>query len=120
MGEKKTCSIKSFIKISPGISIQEANLKKAIINEDLKTITRTSIFLLSEHRDLAKIFHYSERLLREEKLKIKPQASLSFNHTSSRISNDWMKYKISNNIKSDEIVDTAVIDSVTNVIFEGR
>jgi hypothetical protein len=120
MEEKKSYSIKSFIRRSPDISIQVGFLRKAIINEDLKAITRNTIFILSEHRDLAKIFRYSEKLLREERPKFRPDDFISVSYISSEIRNDWMEYKVINNIRSDEILDNAVIDSVINIIVQGK
>jgi hypothetical protein len=120
MGGRRTYSIKSFIKSGPGIPAQEANLTKAIKNDDLPGITRSSVNLLAEHRDLAKIFILSQKLVEKIKSQYKGLELDSVKEISQKVRSDWAQYKRSNDIESDKIIDDAVIFSVSRFLKERK
>jgi hypothetical protein len=120
MGGRRSYSIKSFIRRGPGIPAQEANLTKAIQHEDLPAITRSSVNLLSEHRDLAKIFILSQKLLEKIKSQYKSKDLDTVKQISIKVRSDWAQFKRSKDIESDKIIDDAVIFSVSKFLKEKK
>lgn len=120
MGGRRSYSIKSFVRSGPGIPAQKANLTKAIQHDDVPGITRSSVNLLSQHRDLAKIFLFSEKLLGEIKSKYKSEDLDTVKQISIKVRSDWALYKRSHEIESDKIIDDAVIFSVSKFLRERK
>ena len=120
MGGRRSYSIKSFVRSGPGIPAQKANLTKAIHNDDLPGITRSSVNLLTQHRDLAKIFILSQKLLEKIKTQHKSEELDSVKEISIKVRSDWAQYKRSNEIVSDKIIDDAVIFSVSKFLKERK
>jgi hypothetical protein len=119
MGGRRSYSIKSFIRSGPGIPAQKANLTKAIQNDDIAGIARSSANLLTQHRDLAKIFILSQKLLESIKSRYKSEDLDTVKQISIRVRSDWAQYKRAFNIESDKIIDDAVIFSVSK-FFKDR
>jgi hypothetical protein len=120
MGGRRSYSIKSFVRGGPGIPAQKANLTKAIQNDDLTGIARSSANLLAQHRDLAKIFILSQKLLESIKTQYKSEDLDTVKQISIKVRSDWAQYKRSHEIESDKIIDDAVIFSVSKFFKERK
>lgn len=120
MGGRRSYSIKSFVRTGPGTTAQKANLTKAIQNDNLPGITRSSVNLLAEHRDLAKIFILSQKLLESIKSQYKSEDLDTVKQISQKVRSDWAEYKRSHSVDSDKIIDDAVIFSVSKFFKERK
>ena len=116
MGGRRSYSINTIIRKSPDTPSKKANLTKALKNEDVEAITKSSAALFSKHRDLAKIFLLSDRLL---KLILKKHSRIELEKSSqiaSIVRKDWSKFKVEEGISDDKVIDDSVVNSVSKYL----
>ena len=118
MGGRKPYSIKEVIRKTSRLGPKKANLTKAYKKEDINGITRSSIGLLPEHRDITKIFVYSEKLLNRIVKKYTPEETKTVKQIVPKIRSDWSTLKREQSLDSNTIIDNAVIYSVGNYLKE--
>jgi hypothetical protein len=116
MGGRRSYSINSIIAKGPGTSYKKANLTKALKNEDVDAITKSSTALFSNHRDLAKIFILSDQLLKIVQKNYSPQELDTVKQIASVVRNNWAILKAKKEITSDKILDDSVVFSVSKYL----
>lgn len=120
MGGRRSYSVRTIIRQGPKIPAQKANLTKALKNEDIIGITRSTSELLTNHNVLAKIITFSSRLTRVILDKHSASEFDSLKTISSTVKKEWSHYKKVNNIEKNKVIDDSVVFSVTKFLNSKR
>lgn len=120
MGGRRSYSIKDVLGKSASVVAKETSLINSFKKKDVDGITRGSISLVSDYRDIAKIIKYSEILLVEIKDKYRLDELRVLKEINKIVRIDWAEKKRKGNLASNRIIDAAVIDSVSRVLKEKK
>jgi len=116
MGGRRSYSIKDLIKKSPSSIAKRASLTRSFKDNNISGISLGSAKLVPETRDIAKIFIYSQKLLTTIKDKYPPGKLKVFREINQRVRVDWAELKKKHGIESNNIINDAVVDSVSRVL----
>jgi hypothetical protein len=120
MGGRRSYSIKEIVSTSPSAIAKRGSLTKSLKGKDVDGITRSSVNLIPDHKDIVKIFIYSEKLLSTIKNKYKQEELKNLKEINRNVRIDWAKKKKRESFESNRIIDAAVIDSVSRVLKDRK
>jgi hypothetical protein len=118
MGGRRSYSIKEVLREDSDTRTKRASLTKALKGEDIDGISRGSANLIPDHKAIAKIFIFSEKLLDTVKDKYTPKDLKELKEINKKVRIDWAKLKKDLNIETIRIVDVGVVDAVSRALKE--
>lgn len=119
MGGRRSYSIKEIVRDSRSAAAKRGVLTRSFQKKDLKGISLASASLIPDHRDIAKIFIYSQKLLDSIKDRYPSTELRILKDINRKVRIDWAEKKRKGNLESNRIIDSAVVDSVSRVL-KGR
>jgi len=120
MGGRKSYSIKKIIRKDPSVRAKKASLTKALKNENVEGITRSLVNLVSDHRDIVKIFSYSGKLSNRILKEIKPEEVKTIKQILPNVKRVWSSLKREQKLDSNKVIDDAVVYAVAKFLREKR
>lgn len=120
MGGRRSYSINTIISKGPDTTVKKAKLTRALKKEDVEGITRSSTELIPNHRDLAKIFIFSDKLLKRVLNKYSAEDLETVKQISSNVRKDWAHFKAEKGIESDKVIDDSVVFSVSKYLKQKK
>lgn len=118
MGGRRPYSLKDVVGTSRKVGQKKAQLTKSFIAADISGVSKNSANLVVEHRDIAKILIYSKKLFSSVKGKYEPAELKNLKDINRKVRVDWSSVKSKGNLKSNSVIDSAVVDSVSRVLKE--
>ncbi len=118
MGGRRSYFLKDVIGTGKKIGQKKAQLTKSFNAGDVIGITTNSANLAVEHRDIGKIIIYTKKLYSYVKGKYKPEELKRLKDINIKVRVDWSHLKSKENLESNTIINTAVIDNVSRVLKE--
>jgi len=120
MGGRRTYSVRDVLKDETNVIAKRGSLTRSFKKKDIDGITRGSVGLVSEYRDIVKIFKYSEKLLSTIREKYSPSELKILKEINKKVRLDWAEKKRKESLDSNRIIDAAVVDSVSRVLREKK
>jgi len=118
MGGRRSYSIGEVIGESQRAIAKRNALANSLKEKDVGGITLGTVNLIPEHRNLAKIFIYSKSLLSDIKDKYPQKKLRVVKEISRKVRVDWSNKKDREKLKSNRVIDIAVVDVVSKVLKE--
>lgn len=118
MGGRKSYFLKDVVGTGKKVGLKKAQLTKSFNSGDITGVAVGSANLTMDHRNIAKILIYSKLLFTHIKEKYKPDELRNLREINRRVRIDWSNLKDRKDLESNQIINSAVIDSVSKALKE--
>ncbi len=118
MGGRRSYSLKDVVGTGRKVGRKKATLTTSFKAGDIGAVSRGSADLVVEHRDIGKIVLYSTKLFNSLKGKYSPSELTNLKDINRKVRVAWASVKSKDKLKSNSIIDSAVVDSVSRVLKE--
>jgi len=116
MGGRTPYSIKEVVGEGRRALDKRNALTKSLREKDIDGIVRSSVKLIPEHRDIAKIYIYSKKLLSAVKGKYPQEELKELKGVVKKVRVDWTEKKKKEKLISNRVIDIGVVDAVSRVL----
>jgi len=116
MGGRTSYSMKEVVGEGPQALAKRNALTKSLREKDIGGIVRSSVKLIPEHRDIAKIYIYSKKLLSAVKGKYPQEELKELKGIIRKVRVDWAEKKKKEKLISNRVIDIGVVDAVSRVL----
>lgn len=118
MGGRKPYYLKEVVGTSRDVGRKKAQLTKSLNTGDVTGVSKGSANLVIEHRDIAKILIYSKKLFSSVIERYKQEDLKKLKDIKKKVRFEWSHLKNKEKLKSNPIINSAVVDNVSSVLNE--